>query len=152
MLSDFRREHPHLKTLVVEDGLGSNFPHLSLLDSLNIAYIIGAKPGDHAFMFKEMESLTPETHSHEEANGTRHEFHYYHDVPLNESNKDYRVNVLNYTETNKKGKKKHFTWVTKLPINADNVYEIMRAGRARWRIENETFNTLKNQGYHFEHN
>nr|WP_198246747.1 hypothetical protein [methane-oxidizing endosymbiont of Gigantopelta aegis] len=23
--------------------------------------------------------------------------------------------------------------------------------RARWRIENETFNTLKNQGYHFEH-
>ena len=28
----------------------------------------------------------------------------------------------------------------------------MRAGRARWKIENETFNTLKNQGYHFEHN
>ena len=25
-------------------------------------------------------------------------------------------------------------------------------GRARWKIENETFNTLKNQGYHFEHN
>ena len=30
--------------------------------------------------------------------------------------------------------------------------EMMRAGRARWRIENETFNTLKNQGYRFEHN
>ena len=28
----------------------------------------------------------------------------------------------------------------------------MRAGRARWKIENETFNTLKNQGYQFEHN
>lgn len=28
----------------------------------------------------------------------------------------------------------------------------MRAGRARWRIENETFNTLKNQGYNLEHN
>ena len=28
----------------------------------------------------------------------------------------------------------------------------MRAGRARWKIENETFNTLKNQGYHMEHN
>ena len=25
-------------------------------------------------------------------------------------------------------------------------------GRARWKIENETFNTLKNQGYHLEHN
>ena len=28
----------------------------------------------------------------------------------------------------------------------------MRIGRARWKIENETFNTLKNQGYNFEHN
>jgi len=28
----------------------------------------------------------------------------------------------------------------------------MKGGRARWRIENETFNTLKNQGYEFEHN
>ena len=28
----------------------------------------------------------------------------------------------------------------------------MRAGRARWKIENETFNTLKNSGYNFEHN
>ena len=34
----------------------------------------------------------------------------------------------------------------------DNVYEVMRAGRARWKIENETFNTLKNQGYNFQHN
>jgi hypothetical protein len=33
-----------------------------------------------------------------------------------------------------------------------NVDKIMRGGRARWKIENETFNTLKNQGYHFEHN
>ena len=31
-------------------------------------------------------------------------------------------------------------------------YAIMRGGRARWKIENETFNTLKNQGYHLEHN
>ena len=28
----------------------------------------------------------------------------------------------------------------------------MRGGRSHWKIENETFNTLKNQGYHFEHN
>ena len=29
---------------------------------------------------------------------------------------------------------------------------LMRGARVRWKIENETFNTLKNQGYHFEHN
>ena len=28
----------------------------------------------------------------------------------------------------------------------------MRGGRCRWKIENETFNTLKNQGYNLEHN
>ena len=28
----------------------------------------------------------------------------------------------------------------------------MRAARARWRIENETFNTLKNGGYNLGHN
>jgi hypothetical protein len=28
----------------------------------------------------------------------------------------------------------------------------MRGGRARWGIENETYKTLKNQGYNFEHN
>ena len=28
----------------------------------------------------------------------------------------------------------------------------MRGGRARWKVENETFNTLKNQGYNLEHN
>ncbi len=28
----------------------------------------------------------------------------------------------------------------------------MKAARARWKIENETFNILKNQGYNFEHN
>ena len=45
-----------------------------------------------------------------------------------------------------------WTWVTNLPLNQRTVEPLMRAGRARWKIENETFNTLKNQGYHFEHN
>ena len=41
-------------------------------------------------------------------------------------------------------------WLIKITDN--NLYELMRGGRARWKIENETFNTLKNQGYQFEHN
>ena len=39
-----------------------------------------------------------------------------------------------------------------MKITRENVKELVRAGRARWKIENETFNTLKNQGYNFEHN
>ena len=44
------------------------------------------------------------------------------------------------------------TWITDFLVSKDNAYPISRGGRARWRIENETLNTLKNQGYHFEHN
>ena len=29
---------------------------------------------------------------------------------------------------------------------------MIAAARARWKIENETFNVLKNNGYHLEHN
>jgi hypothetical protein len=42
--------------------------------------------------------------------------------------------------------------VTDLRVSKRKVYKLMRGGRARWKIENETFNTLKNQGYNFEHN
>ncbi|MEY3249131.1 MAG: hypothetical protein RL742_1174, partial [Bacteroidota bacterium] len=36
--------------------------------------------------------------------------------------------------------------------NQENANEIVTVARTRWKIENETFNTLKNQGYHLEHN
>ena len=42
--------------------------------------------------------------------------------------------------------------MTDLRVSTRNVYHLMRGGRARRKIENETCNTLKNQGYHFEHN
>ena len=152
LLSDLRREHPHLKVLIVEDGLASNHPHLSLLDSLNMQYVIGVKPGDHSYLFDWIKDLPGETHTQKTDDGSTHSFQYYTDVPLNDANHDYRVNVLEYTETKKNGKTQKFSWVTKLKISPENVYKIMRAGRSRWKIENETFNTLKNQGYNFEHN
>jgi hypothetical protein len=52
----------------------------------------------------------------------------------------------------KKGKTTKWMWVTDLPVDLTNIKEIARGGRSRWKIENETFNTLKNQGYEFEHN
>lgn len=43
------------------------------------------------------------------------------------------------------------TWITDINIDEDNIEELIKIGRSRWKIENETFNTLKNQGYHLEH-
>lgn len=47
---------------------------------------------------------------------------------------------------------RHSPHVTDLKITRHNAWDLARGGRARWKIENETFNTLKNQGYQFEHN
>ena len=76
-----------------------------------------------------------------------------HKLPLNESNQDLLVNFLHYAEYGADGhRRKYFTWVTDLRITRGNARPLVRGGRARWKIENETFNTLKNQGYQFEHN
>jgi hypothetical protein len=42
-------------------------------------------------------------------------------------------------------------FITDLSVDADNVEDLAAAGRTRWKIENETFNTLKNRGYNFGH-
>jgi hypothetical protein len=70
---------------------------------------------------------------------------------LNESHPDLLVNFLEYWEITDHGTQ-HFSWVTDITITRHNAEALMRGGRARWKTENETFNTLKNQGYHFEHN
>ena len=152
LLKDVRREHPHLKLIAVEDGLASNGPHIELLKQLDMRFILGAKPGDHGHLFQWVEA-TPATTVLERADddGVRHRFRYLNGAPLNDAHFELEVNFLEYWEFKPNGKERHFSWVTDLPIDESNVFDLMRAGRARWRIENETFNTLKNQGYNFEH-
>ena len=72
-------------------------------------------------------------------------------MPLNGSRTDVRVNVIEYWEMSQ-DQVQHFSWVTDLRVSKRNVYTLMRGGRARWKIEHETCNTLKNQGDNFEHN
>lgn len=153
LLEQLRKDHPHLKLIIVEDGLASNAPHIRVLQSLNMRYILGAKPGDHAYLFNWMDT-SPATQSHQivDQDGTVHNFRYHNQVPLNDSNYDLQVNCLIYEEISPKGKKQRFSWVTDIDLSEQTLMTVMRGGRARWRIENETFNTLKNQGYHFEHN
>ena len=153
LLEDLRREHPHLKLVVVEDALASNAPHIRQLKALDLRFILGAKPDDHKFLF-EWVNAAPSTAEYmlTDDSGTRHRFRYLNGVPLSDANFDLEVNFFEYWGTNPKGKITHFSWVTDVPVTPDNLMTLMQGGRARWKIENETFNTLKNQGYHFEHN
>src|SRR4051794_4625721 len=156
-LKHFRREPRHLPVIVVEDALGANAPHLRDLREAGVHYIIGVKPGDHGFLFGHLRRLDEAGQMqvltlHDPATGILHHFRSCDGAPLNESNPDMLVNVLEYWEIHPDGKIQHFSWITDFVLTSDNVRDIMRGGRARWKIENETFNTLKNQGYHLEHN
>lgn len=116
-------------------------------------YILGAKPGDHEFLFKQVEASQESVyHEVRTENGYLHQFRFLNGVALNKSNPDVIVNVLEYRETDPKGKETNFYWVTYIKLNLTNVFKIMQGGRTRWKIENETFNTLKNLGNNFEHN
>ncbi len=117
-----------------------------------MSYVIGAKPGNHKYLYECISKLKAVEHVITEEDGIQHKFSYYKKIPLNNAHKDYLVNILDYREKTPSGKEKHFCWVTNICPTQDNVYQLMRTGRSRWRIENETFNTLKNQGYNFEHN
>jgi Transposase DDE domain len=156
LIAKLRRDHPHLKFIVTEDSLSSNAPHIQTLQDHHLHYILGVKEGDHAFLFKRVQAAEQAGHvtyyeRHDRAAGVVHRFRFLNDVPLNESNTDVRVNFIEYWGLSD-DQVQHFSWVTDLRVNQRNVFHLMRGGRARWKIENETFNTLKNQGYNFEHN
>lgn len=153
----FRREHPHLPVIFVEDALSANAPHLRDLREHKIRFLLGIKPGSQAYLFQQMETAFAEGRAeiltlHDPHTGLLHHFRWLPQAMLNESNPDERVTMLEYWEIHGNGKVQHFSWITDLEVRASNVWQLMRGGRARWKIENETFNTLKNQGYHFEHN
>ena len=156
LLEKIRREHPRLKLIVVEDGLSSNGPHVRDLMANHMHFILGVKPGDHEFLFQQVEAArrkgcSPSLIRREK--GITCDVSWVWNVPLNESNQDLRVNFLEYNEYNSQGERlQHFTWITDFHVTKCNAWLLVRGGRSRWHIENETFNTLKNQGYHFEHN
>ena len=155
-VAKLRQDHPHLKFIVTEDSLSSNAPHIETLQAYDLHYILGVKEGDHAYLFQQVQAAehigrVTSYERYDRAAGLVHRFRFVNDMPLNESNAAIRVNFIEYWEMGA-DRVQHFSWVTDLRVSQRNVYALMRGGRARWKIENETFNTLKNQGYHFEHN
>jgi hypothetical protein len=160
LLQKIRDEHPNLKLIVIEDGLASNAPHIRELKRLDMHFILGAKPDDHVYLFDEVSKANAEGRvttlrwlDDTKKESVTCEIRFVHHLSLNKSNPDLHVNFLEYTEYASDGSiRKRFSWVTDLTITRDNARHLVRGGRARWKIENETFNTLKNQDYHFEHN
>ncbi len=157
LLPELRRQFKTEKVVVVEDAIGANGPHIRAIQKEDFRFVIGAKPDGNKYLFDLVERLEKQGDIHHcevREDGLSHRFRYVNNLPLNTENRDIRVNYLEYRQIDRAGKKPErlFSWITDFKLTKKNVYRIMRIGRSRWKIENETFNTLKNQGYNFEHN
>ncbi|HNB02566.1 MAG TPA: transposase [Nitrosomonas sp.] len=150
-LTDFKREHPHLKVIITGDGLYPDGSFIQCLKEGGHRFILVAKEANHKALFEEFRALPQQTQEMT-LKGIRHRFAWSNGHAINDSHPDCLVNVLEYWEEQTNGVTQHWVWVTDILLTEYNVYQIMKGGRARHKIENETFNTLKNQGYQFEHN
>jgi hypothetical protein len=153
-LAHLKQDYPHMSFTITEDALSPNAPHIRELEKHGFHYILGVKEGDHKHLFEQVALARQEgrTTEFEQREGkVLHRFSFINQMPLNKSNPDILVNFIEYWETGT-DKTQHFSWVTDHTVAKLTALAIMRGGRARWKVENETFNTLKNQGYHFEHN
>ena len=78
-------------------------------------------------------------------------YRWLHDVPLRDGRDALIVNWFEIQIINARGETTYRnSFVTDLPVGPDTVVELAACGRARWKIENETFNVLKNNGYNLE--
>lgn len=153
-VNKFRQEHFLLPVIILGDGLSSNEPFIANLKKGGLSFILIAQETDHKYLFDWLNAADEhDAPSCEETlkDGTRRTWQYMRNVPLNSAKDNCLVNVVRYTQT-KDENIRTWVWVTDLEVNDKTVKEIARGGRCRWKIENETFNTLKNLGYNFEHN
>jgi hypothetical protein len=105
LIQRVRRDHPHLKIIVVEDGLASNGPHIRELEKAKMSYILGAKEGDHPFLFDWVNHSETVEYEHRDKEGVVHKYSFVNQVPLNDTHFDLKVNFLSYEEISPEGEK-----------------------------------------------
>jgi len=113
-------------------------------------------PSSHKALYDFMDSATIEERTvTQKAPGKRltYRYRWFEGAPLRDGKDAKLVNWVGVTITDAKGKQTYDNaFVTSLPVTRDTVAEIVACARARWKIENESFNVLKSNGYHLEHN
>jgi hypothetical protein len=157
VVRNIRATHRRLKIIVTADGLYSNQPFIDELKTAKMSFILVARPTDHKVLFEWVNELMALDDGGRlelgDDKGRRHRYQWVNQVPLNGTKDSDAVNFFQYQLVAKTGKVTYKnSWVTDIEVDENNVVTLVKGGRARWKIENETFNTLKNQGYHIEHN
>lgn len=149
------------KVTILGDDLDCHQPWCALLIAHRFQFILVCKPDSHPTLY--------DTRAFLAANGgvaqlvVRHwngryaEIHTYRfatDLPLRADADTMLVNwcELRITKETDGTLLYQNAFVTTHPMNATSVIPIVRAGRTRWKAENEQHNVLKTKGYAIEHN
>ena len=158
-----RQYGPQLKDLgitILGDDLYSHQPTCEVILEEGLNFILVCKPDSHKILYEwlgELEAINEiETLLVTRWTGKRREidtYRFVNGVPLRDGEDALIVNWCEITTTRQDGTVIYRnSFVTNYEITRENVKEIVKAGRTRWKIENENNNTLKTKGYHLEHN
>ena len=155
IIPQIRQMLPEEEIIAVFDALYANGPHIKALSREKMRYIIGTKGETYVDIQVQRLRKNGELQTLQWMDGKIIcTASFANGLVLNGQNQDIQTNYFEYAEVNKETGEQVFfsTWITDIYITADNLKELIAVARSRWKIENETFNTLKNQGYHLGHN
>jgi len=145
-----------LRPVYLGDDLFACQPIADAITAAGGDFLLTAKPASHKALYDFMQGAEFDEHAvTQKTNGKRltYRFRWFEGAPLRDAHDTVLVNWVGVTITDAQG---HVTYssafVTSLPVTRDTVAEIVTCARARWKIENESFNVLKSNGYHLEHN
>ena len=145
-----------LRPIYMGDDLFACQPICEAAKAAGGDFIMTAKRDSHVALYDFMKGavLEERTITRKEAGKKlTYRYRWFNGAPLRDGKDAMLVDWLGVTISDAKGKVTYDgAFVTSLALARDNVADIAACARARWKIENETFNVLKNNGYHLEHN
>ena len=145
-----------LRPVYLGDDLFACQPIVTMLADAGDDFIFTCKESSHKALCDFIDGAEPERHVETIRKGKAIETRRYRwitGVPLRDGKDAALVNWIACEIFDRHHAVKYsIAWVTSLPVGKANVADIAAAGRARWKIENETFNVMKNHGYELEHN
>lgn len=149
-------QYAWLKPIYLGDDLYAHQPMCADILAAGASFIFGCKPSSHKTLTEYLTGVDLDGFSETIGVGSAkrvHRYRWMEDVPLRDGKDALKVNWLEIEISKSNGKVTYRnSFVTDLPVTRQSAAEIAACGRARWKIENETFNVLKNNGYNLEHN
>ena len=146
----------HLRPVYLGDDLFACQPIVAAIQQTGGNFILTCKPSSHQTVTEYLLGARLEEHREtvcKRGKRTTTIYRWLSGVPLRGTADAIPVNWFSIETRDAKGKRTYYnSFVTDLPVTADTVADLAACGRSRWKVENEKFNVLKNNGYNLEHN